>query len=139
MSLVRALLIFVLGAAAALGASYALRDDRPQEVSQAAPTVPANLPDDPGDPPVTWLEGVIEELQPSHLELREGQGPTIDVRRFAQGATTFLGQEAGRWRELTTAEVDGLDLGRQVCVETLLDGRTFFALRVFVGARCGPM
>jgi hypothetical protein len=81
---------------------------------------------------------VVEELEPTSLTVREGQGPRIRIRRFEGGATHFLRLGAGRWRELSEPEVDGLGPGDQACVEALLDGRTLFALRIFLGARCGP-
>jgi hypothetical protein len=139
LSFFRVLLIFVLGGAVALGGQYMLRqNEEPQPPTGEVPTIRGNLPDDPSDPPVVWLEGVVEELEPTSLMLREGQGPRIRIRRFEEGATDFLQLEAGTWRELAEPEVDGLSPGDQACIETLLDGRTFFALRVFVGARCGP-
>lgn len=134
----RTLLVFVLGGAVALGAEYALRHREQPAEDRGTPVVSANLPDDPGDPPIVWLEGLIEELETAEMTLREGEGPTITIRRFEEGATDFLRLTGGRWRQLRTSEVDGLPPGQQACVETLLDGRTFFALRVFVGARCGP-
>lgn len=141
MSLGRALLILLLGAGVALGAEYALRHQegaRNAPPASQVPTISTNLPGNPTDPPVVWLEGVIEELDSSTLALREGQGPTVEIRRFEEGATDFLRLVDGRWREVPEAEVDGVAAGGQACVETLLDGRTFFALRIFLGARCGP-
>jgi hypothetical protein len=41
-------------------------------------------------------------------------------------------------RELSDQEVAGLEAGARACVETLLDGETFLALRVFLSADCGP-
>jgi hypothetical protein len=140
MSFGRAILIMVLGAAVALGADYALRHRGepvlPEE--SAVPTVSSNLPDNPGDPPIAWLEGTIEELEASTLTLREGEGPSIPIRRFEEGATDFLRLVDGSWRQLTEAEVEQLGPGGRACVEALLDGRTFFALRIFLGASCGP-
>jgi hypothetical protein len=136
--MLRTLLVFVLGAAVALGAEYALRHREVPGEGQRTPVVSANLPDDPEDPPIVWLEGLIEELDAAEMTLREGEGPSITIRRFEEGATDFLRLTEGRWRELRTTEVDSLPPGQQACVETLLDGRTFFALRVFVGSRCGP-
>ena len=138
MGFFRTLLVFALGAGVALGAQYALRDRAGTSSNPEVPVVSGNLPDDPGDPPVVWLEGEIEGLDGAQLSLREGEGPSIDIRRFEEGATHFLRLREGQWRELTTAEVGELQAGQEACVETLLDGRTFFALRVFVGARCGP-
>jgi hypothetical protein len=139
-SFFRVLLIFALGGAVALGAQYALREQDAIQAprSQQEPTISTNLPGSPTDPPVVWLEGVIEELDASSLALREGEGPTIDIRRFEEGATDFLRLVNGTWREVPDGEVEGVAAGGQACVETLLDGRTFFALRIFLGARCGP-
>lgn len=134
----RTLLVFLLGAAVAIGAEYALRHREGPTEDRGRPVVSANLPDDPGDPPIVWLEGLIEGLDAAEMTLREGEGPTITIRRFEEGATDFLRLTGGRWRQLRTTEIDGLPPDQQACVETLLDGRTFFALRVFVGARCGP-
>jgi hypothetical protein len=134
----RTLLVFLLGAAVAIGAEYALRHREGPTEDRGTPVVSANLPDDPGDPPIVWLEGLIEGLDAAEMTLREGEGPTITIRRFEEGATDFLRLTGGRWRQLRTTEIDGLPPDQQACVETLLDGRTFFALRVFVGARCGP-
>ena len=140
MSFFRVLLIFALGGAVALGAQYALREQDATQAprSQQEPTISTNLPGSPTDPPVVWLEGVIEEVDSSGLSLREGEGPTIEIRRFQEGATDFLRLVNGAWREVPDAEVEGVAAGGQACVETLLDGRTFFALRIFLGARCGP-
>lgn len=137
--MVRTFLVFVLGAAVALGGEYALRHQDEEPERSEAPTVTANLPDDPEDPPVVWLEGVIEEVDPAQLSLREGEGPAVTIRRFGEGATDFLRLGAGRWRQLTDSEVEGLPSNQPACVETLLDGRAFFALRVFLGARCAPV
>jgi hypothetical protein len=137
-SFFRALFILALGAAVALAVEYYYRHREPEPVADVVPTIAGNLPDDPEDPPVVWLEGSIEGLDASHLSLREGTGPTIQIRRFQGGATDFLRLGTGGWRPLTAGEVDSVESGQQACVETLLDGRAFFALRVFLGARCGP-
>jgi hypothetical protein len=136
---IRTFLVFLLGAAVALGAEYALRHQDEGSGRSTTPTVTANLPDDPQDPPVVWLEGVIEEVEASQMMLQEGDGPTVTIRRFGEGATDFLRLADERWRQLAESEVEGLPPGQQACVETLLDGRTFFALRVFLGARCAPV
>ena len=131
--------MFVLGAAVALGAEYALRHQEEEPAPSDTPAVSANLPDDPEDPPVVWLEGVIEEVEPSQMSLREGEGPAVTIRRFGEGATDFLRLGDGRWRQLADSEVEGLPPNQPACVETLLDGRALFALRVFLGARCAPV
>jgi hypothetical protein len=87
---------------------------------------------------VVWLDGTLESITESELAVREGQGPRITIERFAAGATSFLRREGSGWRELSPDEVDSLEAGAATCVETLLDGGTFLALRVFLEADCGP-
>lgn len=132
---VRALLLIALGAAAAVSADRLIL--RPAVSSEGIPPVAETEPG-PGDPPVVWVDGTLESISDSALAVREGRGPRIQVERFAAGATKFLRQESGAWRELSTEEAAGLEAGQQACVEALLDGQTFLALRVFLGAGCGP-
>jgi hypothetical protein len=87
---------------------------------------------------VVWLDGSLEEVSESQLVIQEGEGPTLRVERFAAGATSFLRQEDGEWIELGQEEVGAIRPGQPACLESLLDGRTFLALRVFLGADCGP-
>jgi hypothetical protein len=132
---VRAILLIALGAAAAVSADRLVL--RPAASEEVPPPVAETEPG-PGDPPLVWLDGTLETIADSALALREGEGSRIQVERFAAGATKFLRQDGGQWRELSTDEVAGLEAGQQACVETLLDGQTFLALRVFLGADCGP-
>ncbi|MGH2740862.1 MAG: hypothetical protein ACRDH6_10335 [Actinomycetota bacterium] len=92
----------------------------------------------PGDPPIVWIGGTLEEINDRHLVLREGEGPRIEIGRFVAGATTFWRLTGGAWRELGEDEVAALQVGEATCVETLLDGESFLALRVFLGSGCGP-
>jgi hypothetical protein len=104
------------------------------------PPVSQNEPG-PGDPPIVWIAGTLEVLERGHLDIREGsegEGPRIRLERLAEGATDFYRLEAGGWRELSAGEADLLEVGTRACVEALLDGRTFLALRVFVDSSCGP-
>jgi hypothetical protein len=131
----RALLLIAVGAAVAVSADRLVL--RPTTSEEAPPPVSETEPG-PGDPPLVWLDGTIETISDSALAVREGQGPRIRVERFAAGATTFLRQDGDGWSELSTGEVEALEAGQQACVEALLDGETFLALRVFVGTGCGP-
>jgi hypothetical protein len=132
---VRGLVLLAVGAAAAFGVERLVL--RPAVSSGAPAPVPRSEPG-PGDPPVVWLQGTLEAITEADLALREGQGPRIPIERFAAGATSFLLQDGGGWRELTETEIEALEAGTRACVETLLDGGTFLALRVFVAADCGP-
>jgi len=124
-----------MGAAAAFGVERLVL--RPTASGGTQPPVAESEPG-PGDPPLVWLDGTLESITDADLALRDGQGPRIPIERFAAGATTFLRWEGGSWRELSEDEIEGLEAGTQACIETLLDGGTFLALRVFLAADCGP-
>lgn len=87
---------------------------------------------------MVWIDGEIQDLTAARVTIRDGRGPEVRLRRFAGGATSFLRLEQGRWRALEAGEITALGTGRQACVESLLDGRTLLALRVFLGVECGP-
>lgn len=131
----RGLVLLAVGAAAAFGVERLML--RPTATGDAAPPVSESEPG-PGDPPVVWLDGTLESIGDADLALREGQGPRIPIERFAAGATAFLRQDGSGWRELSDDEIEELEAGARACVETLLDGGTFLALRVFLAADCGP-
>ncbi len=135
MRLFRGLILLTVGAAAAVGVDRLML--RPAASSEPPPPVAASEPG-PGDPPVVWLDGTLESITEGELALRDGQGPRIPIERFAAGATSFLAPDGDEWRELSEEEITTLEAGAQACVETLLDGETFLALRVFLAAGCGP-
>jgi len=127
-------------AAALVVALGACRSPEPAPPGPTLPGVTQNEPG-PGDPPVVWIAGTLEVVEPGHLAIREGsqsEGPRIRLERLAEGATDFYRLDGEAWRELPAEEVDLLEVGERACVETLLDGQTFLALRVFLGASCGP-
>lgn len=136
MAWIRGLLLLALGAAAAVSADRLLI--RPASSADATPPEVSDSQPGPGDPPVVWLDGTLAEVTDSQLSVQEGRGPSISVERFAAGATRFLRLDEDRWLELTEAEAAAVQAGQLACVEALLDGRTFLALRVFLGAGCGP-
>jgi hypothetical protein len=129
------MVLLVLGAAAAFSVDRLVL--RPSASEGTAPPVSESEPG-PGDPPVVWLDGTLESITDSELAVRDGRGPRISVERLAAGATRVLRQDGSAWRQLSGDEVAGLEAGEEACVETLLDGGTFLALRVFLGAGCGP-
>jgi hypothetical protein len=136
MAWIRGLLLLALGAAAAVSADRLLI--RPTSSADAGPPEVTDSQPGPGDPPVVWLDGILVEVNDSQLSVQEGRGTSIQVERFAAGATRFLRLDGDRWLELSQAEAGAVEGGEQACVEALLDGRTFLALRVFLGAECGP-
>jgi hypothetical protein len=133
--LIGALLLIALGAGAAITADRLFLE--PEATEAAPPIVPQSAPG-PGDPPVVWIDGSLEELSESQIVMRDGEGPRVEVERLGQGATSFLALAGSEWTELTDDQVADLDTGGPACVEALLDGQTFLAIRVFMGAGCGP-
>jgi hypothetical protein len=121
-------------------APAACRSPEPATPARTLPPISQNEPGE-GDPPIVWIGGTLEVLEQGQLAIREGtegQGPRIRLERLAEGATGFYRLEGEAWQELSSEEVDLLQVGERACVEVLLDGRTFLALRVFLGSSCGP-
>jgi hypothetical protein len=135
MAFLRALFLLALGAAAALAVDRLVLEPTAAETSP--PPVSGSEPG-PGDPPVVWLDGSLEEVSASQLVIQEGSGPRLEVERFAAGATSFLRQDGDEWVVLGEDEIEAIETGQAACLETLLDGGTFLALRVFLGVDCGP-
>lgn len=123
-----------------LGAAGATAADRllvTPTISDRSAPVPETEPG-PGDPPVVWVDGTLERASPEGLVVREGDGPRVDVERFAAGATSVFRLRGSSWNELSETESARLPTGGEVCVEALFDEGRFLALRVFLGADCGP-
>lgn len=135
MTWVRAIILIALGAGGAIAADRLLLEDAAP--ARVVPPV-SNSEPGPGDPPVVWLEGDLDRIGESELLVRVGQDRRIRVERFAAGATRFLRLDDEGWVELSAREIDALRPGGRACLETLLDGRTFLAVRVFLSAGCGP-
>jgi len=87
---------------------------------------------------VVWLDGDLDRIGESELLVRVSPDQRIRVERFAAGATRFLRLDDEVWVELTAGEIAAIPPGGRACLETLLDGRTFLAVRVFLSAGCGP-
>jgi hypothetical protein len=132
----RGLFLLLLGAGLALAAERVLLTGEPAGDAALPPIERTDR--GPGDQPLVWLDGTLDELGESELALREGDGPVVRLQRLAQGATRFLRVEGDAWRPLSTDDVVLLEPGNRACVEALLDGRTLVALRVFLGVDCGP-
>jgi hypothetical protein len=131
-------LIPALALVVAVGAGYFALRNGTEVTSGFVPSVPPIEPQ-PGGPPVVWVAGTLEELADSLLTIREGEGATIQLQRLAPGASRFLRVRNGRWQELSQEETGQIQAGERACAEALLDGTTFVALRVFLGASgCGP-
>jgi hypothetical protein len=92
-----------------------------------------------GQPPVVWVAGQMEEVSGARVVLVEPDGPRVRLQRLAGGATRFFGLRDGAWRRMEHADIELIEAGTPLCVEVFLDDRAYLALRVFVGAACGPM
>lgn len=110
----------------------------PGNVPGPFPPPPATPRQDlgPDQPPVIWLGGTLTEISEDQLVLRQPAGSLVTLRRLAGDATSFFRLSGSEWHRLA-AEAQ-IPAGRAACVETLLDRETLLALRVFLGAGCGP-
>jgi len=90
----------------------------------------------PSEPPLVWIGGTLFEVAVGRLQIRDSLGSLITVRRLGAGATAFFKVSANRWERLSDAAE--IRTGGHVCVQTLMDGSNLLALRVFLGATCGP-
>jgi hypothetical protein len=73
----------------------------------------------------------------SLVSVTESLGPVLRLHRLARGATGFFEVTGDHWSRLADDAI--IPTGGSVCVETLMaTGGTLLALRVFLGATCGP-
>jgi hypothetical protein len=135
MRLIRAFLLLGVGAAGALAADRVFF--RPVEPAAETPPI-ERIDPGAGDPPLVWIDGALENVGADQLLLRDGPGPTITVERFSGQATRFFRPDGGRWRELSTGDIDAIAGGEDACIEALVDGEAFLAIRVFLERACAP-
>jgi hypothetical protein len=127
------LMAWVLLACVLLGAC-SKGSGNPARVPPAPPTPKQRL--DPSAPPVVYIGGTLTDVAADRVEVREPSGRVLAMQRLAQGSTAFFRVSGNAWVQLATeAEVP---TGQPACVETLMDGSNLLALRVFLGADCGP-
>lgn len=112
--------------------------DDPAEPTQLPTPVVGRATVVPGQPPVVWLAAQTEEVTGDRLIVVEPAGSRIRLERLSGGATRFFSLQDNTWRRMSVADVELIEVGTPLCVESLLDGETYLALRVFVGAACGP-
>jgi hypothetical protein len=99
------------------------------------PTSAARSPT-PNEPPIIWIGGTLSSIDPSRLQLRDSLGTLITVRRLGAGATEFFTVSGSQW--IKVPDTVPIQPSGSACVETLMDGSNLLALRVFLGATCGP-
>ena len=113
--------------------------------SPPAPTGPSHLPPipplpaqslGPSQPPLIWVGGTLTAVTADRLEITEPFGSVVRLARLGNGATAFFEVQAGAWQRL--AATTPVATGASVCAQTLMDGSNLLALRVFLGAECGP-
>ena len=92
----------------------------------------------PGQAPVVWVSGQSEHVSGSRLTVVGKGGALVVIHRLAEGATKFFVRKDARYERLDEADAALIEVGTPLCVESLLDGRNLLALRIFVGAACGP-
>jgi hypothetical protein len=81
--------------------------------------------------------GELTQLKADRLELKEAFGSVLTLRRLGRNATTFYRVSNGEWERVDQAT--DVKTGTSACVETLMNGQTLLALRVFLGGDCGPV
>jgi hypothetical protein len=85
--------------------------------------------------PTVWAGGTLTDVTGDRLELREDSG-SVTVQRLAPGATGIFRVSGGTWARLdATAQVP---VGGEACIEAAMSEGKLLALRVFLGAPCGP-
>ena len=75
-------------------------------------------------------------MKTDRLELKEPFGSVVTLRLLGGNASAFFHVAGGAWQP-ADRKADAT-VGTTACVETLMNGRTLLALRVFLGADCGP-
>jgi hypothetical protein len=105
--------------------------------SEALPPFPSqDAGNVPGQAPLIWVGGTLTDVTDRTVVVTEASGTEVTLKRLGQDATAFLRTRAGAWQRVTTTS--SIETGQAACVETLLDGQNLLALRVFLGAACGP-
>ena len=90
----------------------------------------------PSQPPLIWVGGTLTAVTADRLEITEPFGSVVRLARLGNGATAFFEVQAGAWHRL--ADTTPVATGASVCAQTLMDGTSLLAPRVFLGAECGP-
>ena len=87
---------------------------------------------------MVWISGQSANVSGSRLTVIGRGGARAVIHRLAGGATKFFVLHEGRFERMSEDDALLIEVGTPMCVESLLDGRSLLALRVFVGAACGP-
>ena len=82
------------------------------------------------------MSGTLTSVTAERVEVRGPTGSILDLLRIGAEGTAFFRASGGTWHRLA-AEAP-VRAGQEACVETVMDGESLLALRVFLGAGCGP-
>jgi hypothetical protein len=99
-----------------------------------APPIPASSLG-PDAPPLVWVGGALISIDQTEIQVQEGVGSRVTVELLGANATTFYRPSGGAWASVPRPAVS---TGQPACVEALLAKPALLALRVFLGASCGP-
>jgi hypothetical protein len=107
--------------------------------AQGLPPVPSfpGQTGGPDQPPVIWIGGSVVKVTAGQIEVRGDSGSVVALQRLGREATGLFRASEGTWERLPPGAA--VAAGEKACVETLMDGSTLLALRVFLGAQCGPV
>jgi hypothetical protein len=119
----------------AAGCTSNARDQTAARVPLPPPTPRQTL--GASEPPVIWLGGILRDVTVDHLLLQEDSGSVATLQRLAEGATGFYRVAGSSWAKLAPSAQ--IPAGQRACIETLMDGTNLLAIRVFLGAGCGPI
>jgi hypothetical protein len=86
-----------------------------------------------------WVSGRIVSVKPARLTMVEASGARLVMRRLAEGATEFLRKAGASWSRLAESDAAGIRSGTSACAQALRDRGVYLAVKVFVGAACGPV
>ena len=113
-------------------------DEVLSDLSDDPTSKPSRLPP-PKRAPIVWLSGRLKGVTEDDFAfVLDRTREEVRVHRLAEGPTRFLERTADRWTPLEESAALTLATRTPACVESLLEGTAYFALRVFVGAHCGP-
>ena len=132
-------LIVAVGAASACGAGSPVPAATGGGPAGLVPPPPSTPRQSLGasSPPVIWLGGTIQLVGRGQVRLLEDDGSVVGLTRLAEGATRFFRVQGDAWSRIPNGE--RVVAGQRACIETLMDGTNLVAIRVFLGAGCGPI
>jgi hypothetical protein len=84
---------------------------------------------------VVWVGGALISVDQTEIQVQEEVGSRVTVALLGANATTFYRAAGGAW---ASVPMPAAGTGQPACVEALFARPSLLALRVFLGASCGP-